>query len=134
MEVMVPKCPYVLSTLHINIFFAQKKNKLKENFRSVYRTGIHTRLDHVLGVKRYQPHRLMEMTIINLQRVEFKHTPKKFCLSILLKFHCSNTKWYSVVCMVPMCLYVCLRISGHASNETGGVLGDIVPDLDQGLP
>ncbi len=50
---------------------------------------------------------------------------KKLCSRLvhLLKFHCSYSKWYSVVCMPPTCLCACLT-SGHAPNEmTDGVLG-----------
>ncbi|KAK3552900.1 hypothetical protein QTP86_028010 [Hemibagrus guttatus] len=44
----------------------------------------------------------------------------------------SNSKWYSVVRMVPTCSYACLTTSGHALNEmTNGVLGYFLPDLDQ---
>ena len=52
----------------------------------------------------------------------------------MLNFHCSNSKWYSIVCMAPTCLYACLTTMGHATNEmTDGVLGYFLPDLDQGI-
>ena len=36
--------------------------------------------------------------------------------------------------MASTCLYACLTTSGHAPNETtDGVLGDLLPDLDQGI-
>ncbi len=85
------------------------------------------------------PHRLMQMKMINLQRAEFKDTPeikvKQLCSRLVhyLKFHCSNSEWYSVVSMAPTCLYVCLTTSGHAPNETmDSVLEYLLPDLDQG--
>lgn len=31
---------------------------------------------------------------------------------VMPKFHCSNSKWYSVVCMASMRLYACLTMSG----------------------
>lgn len=76
---------------------------------------------------------------INLQGAEFKHTPKikvkKLCNGLVhfqTFLHNSNSEWYSVVCMPPMCLYVCLIILGHAPNKTvDGSLGDLPPDLDQ---
>ncbi|KAJ8345370.1 hypothetical protein SKAU_G00295630 [Synaphobranchus kaupii] len=36
--------------------------------------------------------------------------------------------------MAPTCLYVLPTMSGHAPDETAdGVLGDLLPDLDQGI-
>lgn len=92
---------------------------------------IYTGVDWVmcLGTKR-MPHRLMEMKIINLQRAEFKDylkiKLKQRCSTLFHfeKFHYSNSKWYSVVCMA-MCMYVCLTTLGYAPNEmTGCVLGE----------
>ncbi|KAJ8358599.1 hypothetical protein SKAU_G00151240 [Synaphobranchus kaupii] len=39
-----------------------------------------------------------------------------------------------VVCMAPACLYALPTMSGHAPDESAdGVLGDLLPDLDQGI-
>lgn len=54
----------------------------------------------------------------------------------MLKFYCSNSRWYLVVCMAHMCLYACLTAlgGGLAPNEmTDGVLGYFLPDLDQDI-
>lgn len=33
---------------------------------------------------------------------------------------CSNSKWHSVVCMTPMCLYTCLTMLGHSPQRDNG--------------
>ncbi len=82
----------------------------------------------------------MEMRMINLQRAEFKDTPK-----IKVKKRCSRLVHFAEIslqqlkmvlssCMAPTCLYACLTMSGHAPNETtDGVLGYFLTDLDQGI-
>ena len=54
--------------------------------------------------------------------------------SNLREFHHSNSYGDSVVCMASTCLYVLLKPSGHAPDEsTDGVLGDLLPDLDHNI-
>lgn len=74
------------------------------------------------------------MKVINLQRVVFKDTWKSEMEKMTWqpKFHCSNSKWYSVVCMAPTCLYACLITLGHDPYDmTRGVKDCLLPDPDQ---
>lgn len=68
--------------------------------------------------------------MIYLQKAELKDTPKiKWTndatgSSIVPIFQCSNSEWYWVVCKPLMC---------HYNKRTDGVLGDLLPDLVQGV-
>lgn len=66
------------------------------------------------------------------QRVEFKDNPEikeKNAWPILLKFHFSNQKCCSIVCMAPTYCNAFLTMSGHIPNvTTDGVLEDLLLD------
>lgn len=73
---------------------------------------------------------LMEIKIIDLQRAEFKDTPKirVKIYAILPKCYCSNSELYQVVCIGHMSLYAHLTTSRHGPNETmDSVLGESLP-------
>lgn len=73
------------------------------------------------------PHHLMGLKSINLQRAEFKGTENqnekimKHASPFCRNFIAATQKWYSTVCLAPMCFYACLM---------DGVLGDFLPNLD----
>lgn len=78
----------------------------------------------------------MEMKIINLKRAEFKDIPNTTRENMMMEASpfCKhfNSKWYSAIWPPHSC-----SISdtlGHDPNKTmHGVLGDLVPDVDQGI-
>lgn len=85
------------------------------------------------------PHHLMwKWQMINLWRAKFKYTinnqsDKKYDFWEN-ELHQPEMVLSSLSLYAPHMLYACLTVSGHVPDETtDGILGDLLPELDQGI-
>lgn len=85
------------------------------------------------------PHHLMwKWQMINLWRAKFKYTinnqsDKKYDFWEN-ELHQPEMALSSLSLYAPHMLYACLTVSGHVPDETtDGILGDLLPELDQGI-